>query len=96
MKHAEYIGPLATLHGKGALVQATPDLAQRGVLLAQFDDVNAAKENTPFPMRYREVIEYEPHARFPTETLVPIGLDYSRSLGFGWHEFPIDHFKIEP
>lgn len=90
MKHGTYNGPVAHLRGKSALLQ--PCSALRDCVLAQFDDRDLTRSGKPLPRL--TVLDYEPHARFPTEQLRDYPEPPADALGFGWHAFPHDHFTI--
>lgn len=86
-----YSGPLAHLRDKTALIR--PGYAPDQVL-AQFDDHTATRSGKPFAEVTRTtVLDYEPHARFPTERRALANTPPADCLGYGWHLFPADHFK---
>ena len=82
LKHAIYAGPLAHLKGATALIQETAD----GRVLAQFDDKYLTRDGKP----WEKVLEYEPHARFPS--FVDPDQPPAEALGYGWHRFHADDF----
>ena len=85
MRHETYTGPIKHLRGKTALIREGQD----GQLLAQFDD----RHLTLSGHKPLQVLEYEPHARFPTWQ----DPDHPTAdhLGFGWHAFDAGHFTAE-
>lgn len=87
MKHATYVGPIAHLVGKTALIRG------ENPILAQFDDMTATRSGRPIPKQ--AVLGFEPHARFPTVQLEDYPEPPHDALGFGWHEFSATDFKEE-
>lgn len=83
MKHGTYVGPLAHLRGKKALLRE----ATHGAVVAQFDDRKLTRSGGPIP----RTLDYEPHARFPT--LQDFDDPPPDALGFGWHAFPARDFE---
>ena len=85
MKHGTYVGPIAHLRGKTALLRT----ATHGHVVAQFDDRTLTRSGKPMPQL--TVLDYEPHARFPTEQQQDYpeppggrpGLRLARLPGFG-------------
>jgi len=81
--HAIYIGPIAHLKGETAIIRTTT----HGCVVAQFDKRSLTKSGKPWD----KVLEYEPHARFPS--LVEPDEPPADALGFGWHAFPEKDFE---
>lgn len=91
MHRKVYCGPLSHLRDKTALIRqdCAPDQ-----VLAQFDDLSATRRGKPFcEVVHTTVLEYEPHARFPTEHRQLKNEPPADCLAYGWHAFPADHFK---
>ncbi|XAO53929.1 hypothetical protein [Pseudomonas phage Max] len=88
MKRGIYRGPIPHLIGKTALLRE----ATHGHVVAQFDDWSLTRSGDPIP-RTRTVLEYEPHARFPTEQQEPLPEPPADALGYGWHAFPAEDFE---
>lgn len=87
MKHGTYVGPIAHLKGKTALLRT----ATHGHVVAQFDDRTLTRSGKPMPKL--TVLDYEPHARFPTEQQQDYPEPPADALGFGWHAFPASDFE---
>lgn len=81
-----YVGPLAHLRGKTALVMKKEPTDS--VVFAQFDDVALTLSGAPVET---EVLDYEPHARF--QTMQPLQAPPRDALGYRWHPFPAEHFE---
>jgi len=87
---ATYRGPIKHLQGEKALVRKVDS----ATLLAQFNDVTLTRDGKPLVLQ-REVSDYEPHAAYPTTMLEDIPEPPRVALGYGWHEFPTEHFQLE-
>ena len=85
-----YSGSLTHLQGKTALLRLPPE---KGFVLAQFDDQTLTRSGRPMPQL--TVLDYEPHARFPTEQKKDYPEPPQDALGFGWHVFRKTEFSIE-
>lgn len=84
MKRATYVGPIPHLQGETALIRKIED----GGVLAQFDNIGLTLDGKGVP----KVLDYEPHARFPTWQTPDRPPDMC--LGFGWHEFAESDFTV--
>ena len=93
MKHAFYVGSLRHLRGKGAAGALIRDGASPDRVLAQFDNRLLTRSGRPFPTMTE--LEYEPHARYPTERQVDYPTPPEDCLGFGWHEFDRSDFAMD-
>lgn len=83
MKLATYIGPLKHLVGEAALIVYRGD-----VVRAQFNNRHLRKSNEEWPQVWVD----EPHIYHGGwwEDSEDPPFD---ALGFGWHDFPKDHWK---
>lgn len=86
---AIYMGDIKHLQGQRAILRNVEPFNPDRVL-AQFDKLDLTLSGNPIPKRI--VLEYEPHARFPTEQEVPFEHPPKDCLAFGWHEFDQDDF----
>lgn len=89
MKHGIYTGGIKHLEGKTALLRDTEPF-DRDKVLAQFDEHTLTRSGGPLPTV--EVLEYEPHARFPTTHEELAAQPNHDCLAFGWHEFDRNDF----
>lgn len=87
-RHATYCGPLQHLVGKGALIRSGFHSCD---MLVQFDDRKARRSGLPWPQVWCD----EPHTQhagwWEDSDTPPID-----ALGYGWHEFPAEHFEDDP
>ena len=85
-----YIGSIKHLKGQSALLQESAD---GSTVLAQFNDLNLTLSGSK--ILKKEILEYEPHARFPTIREVDYTEPPKDALAFGWHVFQRLDFKID-
>jgi hypothetical protein len=85
-KYGKYVGPLAHLKGKMALVR----VATHGKVVAQFDDRMLRQSGEPWPTK----TQYLGTIRFPWVTP-----DFSKipddALGYRWHVFNPEDFEYD-
>lgn len=90
MKQAVYIGPIKHLKGQTALLRDKEPVDLERIL-AQFDNLVATRSGAPPPTV--QVLDYEPHSRFPTLQTEQAQEPNADCLAFGWHEFPRNDFE---